>query len=138
MHYCTLVSHFPLVGFISNLLYHKTKDLNPILTITLHTGIFLAQTCAETSTVISCCRLPLFRKKMTRPLAPAMICRLPKLHISSHFWVACCSKTVSTSQQILLQRKILIRQSLSVLEAAPFPPMNKTAQCSQPAIQLNR
>lgn len=77
----------------------RGKDLNPILTTTLHTGIFLGT---------NLCRFPwlpaaadylcLKKKKMTRPLAPAVICRLPKLHISSHFWVACCSKTVSTSQ----------------------------------------
>lgn len=41
----------------------------------------------QTSMDISSCRLPLFfkKKKMTRPLAPAMICRLPKLHFPATF-----------------------------------------------------
>lgn len=48
MHYCIFVFHFLSCWFVTNLPYYKTKkSFNPILTITLQTGIFLAQTCAD-------------------------------------------------------------------------------------------
>lgn len=61
-----------------------------------------------------------------------MICRLPKLCIPSHFRVACCSKTVSTSQDIAAEKDFNSAEAFSVLEAT-FPPQNKIAWDSQPA-----
>lgn len=71
-----LISH--LAGLQQIYPITKQKVLIPILTITLHTGIFLAQTCAETSTVTSCCRLPLLKKKNDQTFSSCNDLQTPK------------------------------------------------------------
>lgn len=107
------------------MLYYESNSLNSILIIALHTGIFLTQTCADLHNH----QLLMYLNDYT--LAPAMICRLPKLCTPSHFWVACCSKTVSTSQDIAAEKDRNSAEALFVLKAT-FPLRTKQLEIASP------
>lgn len=117
-----------------NLPYYKTKNkqktiLCSILTITLHTGIFLAQTCADFHGLPAAenhlCFFFVLLKK-TRPLAPAMICRLPKLHISSH--LSCMLQQNSQHLSIDIAAEKDFDSAETLLKSDQFLPQHKVAQ----------